>query len=611
MSKIVRRFFPVLLLSSALFLGAAERPAIQQYCPWGTHMDNTCTAPEAYQPENNGIMRMYNLFPRNYANIDEMTADLPRIREMGFSHVWMNPIHETTEVEKKDWPQGTPNGLKGSIYSMRDPFMIAKDFSVVPEEKRAHMSRDEIWEEDKAALKRFTAKATELGMVPMFDLVLSHLAPDSELAKGTHPKFTGVDTKPWFDRYENGEPKRHGLDQDGNILPGIRYPDKEVWDDVVVLKYDTPAIRSEILENLWKPFVKEYFDMGFTGIRVDSVANNNKEVMQETLGYFSDLHEQRYGHKPHIVGETLGGTFETQGKIRGQATHLYNSSYWMPNLTGPNNTRHADDARGMWAGDDNWLLQEAGRKQDIIYRGEDGKLIEGRKGGTVGYAGSHDELPWIYHFPLVGPRMDPKALDEKLFKAHELDFPLDPKAAIIGLREKVAAVALVSDGGWFMTSFDDRADTTLRSVFDKHKQGEALGDISDLVKDINGILKALPQTQFGSWSKRHFLEGRDNLVIVERHTGFGHEGPNNLVMLNADPDQHVMLTPDEVRHLARVTNRSESAFLAPQGEQGVWYGRDIQPPSRQQMLTQKPNSGFTERVSEARRTQVDNKVQRQ
>lgn len=560
-----------------------------------------CTVPEAYTPQHNGVLRLYNLFPRNYADIDAMTADLPRIRELGFSHIWINPMHEPTGVEKKKWPEGTPNGLKGSLYSMRDPYMINPDFSVVPEAERAHMTREEIWEKDKAALTRFAAKATELGMVPMFDLVLSHLAPDSPIVDGTHPRFRHVDTKPWFDRYENGEPKRHGLDQDGNILPGIKYPDKEVWDDVVMMQYDDERIRRQITEELWKPFVKEYFDMGFKGIRVDSVANNHADVMQDTLAYFSDLHQQRYGITPTILGESLGGTMEQQGKIRGQATHLYNSAYWVPNLTGPNISDDKRDARTLWSGDDNWFLQEAGQKQDIIFRDANGQLIEGRKGGTVGYAGSHDELPWVYHFPTSLPPIEPLTLDEVMFKAHEPDFPLDADAAVRGLREKVAVAALASDGGWFMTSFDDKADTTLRSVFDKQYPGKSLGDISDLVKDINHILKSMPQNRFGSWAKRHFLEGRDNLVVIERHTGFGHEGPRNLILVNADPKQEVRLTPDEIHTLARMTHRSPSDFLGESTGNGVWYGRDVQPPAPEQMTDKSAARRFADKLLHARR----------
>lgn len=599
--KSARRILPILLSLSAIILSGANSPAQEQYCMWdGSVKLSECAAPEAYQPEHNGVLRLYNMFPRSYSDIDAMTADLPRIRAMGFSHVWINPMHETTEVEKKKWPEGTPNGLKGSLYSMRDPQMINPEFSVVSTAERKHMSREAIWELDKAALTRFAATATELGMVPMFDLVLSHLAPDSAIVDGTHPKFSGVDTKPWFDRYENGKPKRHGLDQEGNILPGIKYPDKEVWDDVVMLEYEDAKIRHEITEHLWKPFVKDYFDMGFKGIRVDSVANNHAEVMQETLSYFSELHQQRYGIAPTILGESLGGTMEQQGKIRGQATHLYNSAYWVPNLTGPNISDDKRDPRALWSSDSNWFLHEAGQKQDIIFRDKNGELITGRKGGTVGYAGSHDELPWVYHFPTTLPPIEPVTLDEVMFKAHEPDFPIDAKAAVRGLREKVAMAALASDGGWFMTSFDDKADTTLRSVFDKKHEGKSLGDISDLVTDINAILKQMPQNQLGSWAKRHFLPNRDNLVIIQRHTGFGHNGPSNLVLVNADPEQEVQLTPQEIHTLAQRTGMDAAAFLKTGKDGGVWYGRDVQPPSQEQMAAKSGAMRFVQKLLHSR-----------
>ncbi|MCH2548139.1 MAG: hypothetical protein MK052_11095 [Alphaproteobacteria bacterium] len=603
-----RRITPVFLLLCATFFLAALSPQPTTKCKWNRLVESdNCATPEAYRPEHNGIMRLYNMFPRNYGNIDAMTADLPRIQAMGFTHVWLNPMHETTAVEKKKWPEGTPNGLKGSLYSMRDPFMINPDFSTVPKEERANMSRDEIWEHDKAAMQRFTAKTTQLGMVPMFDLVLSHLAPDSAIVDGTHPHYKAVDTKPWFARYENGEPKRHGLDQDGNILPDIKYPDKEVWDDVVMLDYETPEIRDQITEHLWKPFVDEYYDMGFRGIRVDSVANNNRDVMRDTIGHFRDRFQNEFGLEPTILGESLGGTMEQQGKIRGHATHLYNSAYWVQNLTGPNISDDKRDAKTLWQSDDNWFLHEAGQKQDIIFNDAEGNVISQRQGGTVGYAGSHDEMPWIYHFPKEGESMEHDALDAMLFKSQDLDYPLDEIAAVQSLREKVAVAALISDGGWFMTSFDDKADTTLRSVFDKQTEGVPLADLSPMVSDINGILKSMPQTEFGSWAKRRFLEDRDNLVIVERHTGFGYKKPSNVVIINTTPEQNTTLTINELQAIADMTRHNVHDFI---DGKHLHFGRGVDLPQSLQQSHYNLSEGFAKRIENDRKLPKISKLDR-
>lgn len=568
--------------------------------------------PEAYRPEHNGVMRMYNMFPRSYKNIDAMTADLERIHAMGFTHVWLNPIHTPTAVEKKKWPEGIPNGLKGSIYAMKDPYQINPDFSTVardekgrayeidPTERKVYLTDEQVSERDNAALKRFTAKAAALGMVPMFDLVLSHIAPDSGIVDGTHPKFKHVNTKPWFARYANGQPKRHGLDQDGHILPEIKYPDKEVWDDVVMFEYGDPAVRREITDTLWKPFVERFFDLGFRGIRVDSVANNNADVMADTLAHFNHLHKEKYGVAPDIIGESLGGTIEAQSKISPYATHLYNSAYWVPNTTGPNISATKETAQQMWSHDDNWYLQEMGQKQALVFRDRQGQAIEGRKGGTVGYAGSHDELPWVLQFPVQLPPMDPHMADEVLFRSPSASFPVDIPSAVRGLREKIANAALTSDGGWFITSFDDKADTALRSVFDKHSSGVQLADLSGFIKDINGILAAMPQTQFGSWSKRHFLPGHDELVIVQRHTGFGHAGPSNLILINADPNKTVTLTPEEIYELSQKTGHSIESFLVPRGEKNVWLGEGIKAPERENMVNFRPKPSFSTRIQRAR-----------
>lgn len=559
--------------------------------------------PEAYQPEANGVLRCYNMFPRNYENFDAMTADLPRIKAMGFSHVWLNPLHETTSVEKKKWPEGTPNGLKGSLYSMRDPHAFNPDFSTVTPEERATLSDAEIFEKDKAALKRFTTKARELGMIPMFDLVLSHLAPDSAITTGTHPDFQNGDTKNWFDRYDNGQPKRHGLDQDGNILPSVQYPDKEVWDDVVMLEYDDPAIRKDIVERLWKPFMELYLDLGFMGVRVDSVANNHPDVMNPVLEHFREQYAQKHGgSEPTILGESLGGTIENQGNINPLATHLYNSAYWLPNTTGPNITADGTDAKTLWGRDNNWFLLEQGLKQTIIFKDrQTGEEIAGRKGGTVGYAGSHDELPWLLHFPKDLPPMPHDQADEELFKAAGVTYPIDAEAAGRAIREKMAVAAMASDGGWFLTSFDERLDTTLRSVFDKQTKGVQLGNLEGFVKDINHILKSMPQTRHGSWSKRFFDDANPDLVIIERHTGYGFSGPGHLVIMNIAPDKSQSLTTTDVQRLANLTGRKPADFFASGAEKSVWLGGGITLPEK--------SAGFAARVEQSR-ANADNGPQR-
>lgn len=62
--KSARRILPILLSLSAIILSGANSPAQEQYCMWdGSVKSSECAAPEAYQPEHNGVLRLYNMFP--------------------------------------------------------------------------------------------------------------------------------------------------------------------------------------------------------------------------------------------------------------------------------------------------------------------------------------------------------------------------------------------------------------------------------------------------------------------------------------------------------------------------------------------------------------------
>ncbi|OGT45890.1 MAG: hypothetical protein A3E83_02255 [Gammaproteobacteria bacterium RIFCSPHIGHO2_12_FULL_41_20] len=48
---------------------------------------------------NNAILRCYNMFPTQFGRIDNMTAYLPQLREMGFNAVWINPIQIAGDID--------------------------------------------------------------------------------------------------------------------------------------------------------------------------------------------------------------------------------------------------------------------------------------------------------------------------------------------------------------------------------------------------------------------------------------------------------------------------------------------------------------------------------
>lgn len=172
------------------------------------------TTPRAATPATITFPRIYNQFPRLSGPISQWGQVLDDVAYMGFDTIWTNPFFATTRIAKP----GT--GQVGSLYGIRDHFMIDPDFSVWKGE-RIEMTRAErlqamaegrtdaieAWQKnrasiqaaDKAALKDYIADAwhhtpfaggDEVGNINrrpgislMADLVLTHVAKDHELVE--------------------------------------------------------------------------------------------------------------------------------------------------------------------------------------------------------------------------------------------------------------------------------------------------------------------------------------------------------------------------------------------------------------------------------------------
>ncbi len=46
----------------------------------------------------NGKLRLYHLFPRNYALMTDVIADLDRIGQLGFNAIWISPLSPTSDL---------------------------------------------------------------------------------------------------------------------------------------------------------------------------------------------------------------------------------------------------------------------------------------------------------------------------------------------------------------------------------------------------------------------------------------------------------------------------------------------------------------------------------
>ena len=142
-----------------------------------------------------------------------VTADLPRIRQMGVDVVWLMPIH--------------PIGREARKGSLGSPYAIADYRAINPEYGSA---------EDFAVL---VARARELGLRVMIDVVYNHTAADARLL-WEHPE--------WHHRDAAGRPV--------TTVPE--------WSDVIDLNYDAPALWEYQIETL-----RRWVQAGVDGFRCD------------------------------------------------------------------------------------------------------------------------------------------------------------------------------------------------------------------------------------------------------------------------------------------------------------------------------------------------------
>ncbi len=131
---------------------------------------------------------------------------LPRLRELGITIVWLMPIHEIGEVNRK--------GSLGSPYAVKDYYSVNPEFGTLDD------------------LKYFVAKAHELGLYVIIDWVANHTAWDNPLHE-KHPD--------WYER-----------DWKGDFRPTPWWD----WTDIINLDYSKPELRRYMTEAL-RYWVKE------------------------------------------------------------------------------------------------------------------------------------------------------------------------------------------------------------------------------------------------------------------------------------------------------------------------------------------------------------------
>ena len=158
---------------------------------------------------------LYELNTRQFSPEGTFRAaerELPRLRDLNVSIIWLMPIHEIGAKNRK--------GLLGSPYAVRDYYSVNPEFGSLDD------------------LKHFVATAHALGLHVIIDWVGNHTAWDNVLVS-SHPD--------WYER-----------DWKGNFCPTPWWD----WSDIIDLDYTKPGLRKYMTDAM-KYWVREVDIDGF------------------------------------------------------------------------------------------------------------------------------------------------------------------------------------------------------------------------------------------------------------------------------------------------------------------------------------------------------------
>ena len=161
--------------------------------------------PEPYvkikHPEWSKNATIYQINTRQFTpegTFNAAVKQLPRLKALGADILWLMPIHEIGEKNRK--------GTLGSPYAIKDYYSVNPEFGTLED------------------LRRFVNSAHELGMYVIFDWVANHTAWDNALVE-QHPD--------WYLR-----------DWKGDFRPTPWWN----WDDIIELDYENAAVRQYMTE---------------------------------------------------------------------------------------------------------------------------------------------------------------------------------------------------------------------------------------------------------------------------------------------------------------------------------------------------------------------------
>ncbi len=445
---------------------------------------------------------------QNKSVIDKMTDDLPRIANLGFNVVWINPIQQAG---------GSKGKLKNSLYAMASDQFFNPDFFF-------KIDNDE-------KIINYVHTARNNGLIPIFDIVLRHVARDSELS----------------DQYSEY----------------LNFGERHHWGDVVKFNYDLPQNIDYLVENLWRPFIRKYIgEYGFGGVRVDAITDVNYELQRRIFEIVNEYCNEFHGTRAVIVGELM----------------VYNPVDYVPDLEELGFTHIIAPASFYWnffdqeerlkSGEDHWLYQQTDELEKIA-----------PTGGAIGCLGNHDtgtlKSRTILHVDRKivcnGKNYKDSHREKRRGKwvtIGNIIKGIKPEDANYyegidysgEMKERLFNIALLCKGGYYILAGDEFGVLHKPNVFDNYNETDRLenlgpDNLSEFIRSLNLLLSNLPKTgiehlarqyisEVGPENESYFLH---NVVISDSENNsiasiffinndIGEDGLNNLAGLIRDND---------------------------------------------------------------------------
>jgi len=387
--------------------------------------------------------------------------------------VWLSPLQEVSDFKFK-----RGRGLNarkvipidaevlGSLYASKSLDRLNKEFIRYSEDD----SEEEIQRKGDEQLTALVDEIKARNMIPMFDLVLNHVAADSELIM-RYPDFFCKTADSYLDAHD----------------------------------FNYEEMQDDIIEKIWKPFIEKYAKKyHFEGARIDApFLFALKNITEARKKIYRIMHENI--ENPIMFEELLFDGYDVKKIVsdsrldRDFPTHFMSSLSFLDFLDGPIESRSR------------FILQEyrdeISVKEATVFNTSDGTKRDWQGGGAVNVVGSHDQysllgetlinvcddqlryndelkrLAFIYQKisakinalaesggqrEVLMLRMARDKIQFGIIKElsnHFEKFSITRENLEFFLRERMAIVALTGGGGFFMTSGDESGDIRDKAVF--------------------------------------------------------------------------------------------------------------------------------------------------